>query len=312
MNCAFVSLDQSKAFDRVDHHFLFSVLEAFGFGPSFIKWVKLLYSNISSLVVANGFISDEFSILRGVRQGCGMSPLLYVLSIEPFAAQIRCDPHICGLHLPGSGVEAKILQYADDTTCIVTTKASIQKVFLVAELFGEASGSVLNRAKCSGVWLGGFKGSVEKPGGISWSNDTIKVLGVLLGHLNVEEVNWDKVLIKFKASLADSKSRFLSFFGRATLVNVVACSKLWYVGAALVLPAKYLVLFNKAMFSYVWQGRPESLKRDMLYNSVLDAGLGWFILETNFRPSLSGILVRCWMRDLPSGNIWQCISLAFR
>ena len=42
IECAFLSLDQSKAFDRVDHHFLFPVLEAFGFGPSFIKWFRII------------------------------------------------------------------------------------------------------------------------------------------------------------------------------------------------------------------------------------------------------------------------------
>lgn len=46
----FLSLDQEKAFDRVDHSFLFFVLSCVGFGPSYISWVKLLYSEISIVV----------------------------------------------------------------------------------------------------------------------------------------------------------------------------------------------------------------------------------------------------------------------
>ena len=42
---AILSLDQEKAFDRVDWQFLFSTLSAMGFGHTFISWVKLLYSN---------------------------------------------------------------------------------------------------------------------------------------------------------------------------------------------------------------------------------------------------------------------------
>ena len=40
MKCIILSLDQSKAFDRVNHDFM---LQVFGFGDSLIKWVSLLY-----------------------------------------------------------------------------------------------------------------------------------------------------------------------------------------------------------------------------------------------------------------------------
>ena len=43
MSAAIISLDQSKAFDRVSHEYLFKVLTNFGFGPQFISLVKLLY-----------------------------------------------------------------------------------------------------------------------------------------------------------------------------------------------------------------------------------------------------------------------------
>ena len=54
---AILSLDQEKAFDRVHWHFLFSTLQKMGFGPSFIRWVELLYSDIRSSVIINGYTS---------------------------------------------------------------------------------------------------------------------------------------------------------------------------------------------------------------------------------------------------------------
>ena len=53
IKAAVLSLDQSKAFDRVSHEYLFATLRAFGFGPTFIQWVQLLYTNIiqSSLLI---------------------------------------------------------------------------------------------------------------------------------------------------------------------------------------------------------------------------------------------------------------------
>ena len=56
-NCplAVLSLDQEKAFDRVDWSFLYSTLSAIKFGSSFINWVRLLYTDISSSVLVNGY-----------------------------------------------------------------------------------------------------------------------------------------------------------------------------------------------------------------------------------------------------------------
>ena len=71
---ALLSLDQEKAFDRVDHGFLFRIMSHVGFGSSFISWVKLLYSGISSAVCVNGYTSAAFFPSRGVRQGCPLSP----------------------------------------------------------------------------------------------------------------------------------------------------------------------------------------------------------------------------------------------
>lgn len=56
-NCplAILSLDQEKAFDRVDWTFLYSTLSAMKFGPPFINWVRLLYTDISSSVLVSGY-----------------------------------------------------------------------------------------------------------------------------------------------------------------------------------------------------------------------------------------------------------------
>ena len=73
-----ISLDQSKAFDRVDHWFLASVLETAGFKPEFRRWISMMYHNPQAVVQVNGRRSRVFAIERSVRQGCPLSPLLYV------------------------------------------------------------------------------------------------------------------------------------------------------------------------------------------------------------------------------------------
>ena len=81
-----LSLDQEKTFDRVDWPFLFATLAKMGLGDNFIRWVKILYTVVRSSVLVNGFISRPFKPSRGVRQGCPLSPLLYVFSMEVLPA----------------------------------------------------------------------------------------------------------------------------------------------------------------------------------------------------------------------------------
>ena len=75
---ALISLDQSKAFDRVDHRFLATVLETAGFKLEFRRGISMMYHNPQAVVLVNGRRSRVFAIERSVRLGCPLSPLLYV------------------------------------------------------------------------------------------------------------------------------------------------------------------------------------------------------------------------------------------
>ena len=78
---AFFNLDQSRAFDRLDHRFLASVLVTVGFKPEFHRWIiSMMYHNPQAVVQVNGRLSVAFAIERFVQQGCPLSLLPYVLA----------------------------------------------------------------------------------------------------------------------------------------------------------------------------------------------------------------------------------------
>ena len=79
---AILSLDQEKAFDRVDWGFMLSTLRTMGFGASFVNWVHLLYTNVQSAVNVNGYLSSFFSLSRGVHQGCYLSRFQNLRSVQ--------------------------------------------------------------------------------------------------------------------------------------------------------------------------------------------------------------------------------------
>ena len=111
---AILSLNQEKAFDRVDWGLMHAALGRMGFKYSFLRWVSPFYSQVQSAVIVNGHLSRFFSLSRGVRQGCPLSPLLYVLVAEVLAVNIRCNSRIRGLSLPGVPlVVSPVHLYAD-------------------------------------------------------------------------------------------------------------------------------------------------------------------------------------------------------
>ena len=132
-----VFLDFEKAFDSIEWNFLFKVLEKLNFGPDFKHWVQTFYSNTTSCVTSNGFASEFFNLERGVRQGCPLSGMLFVLGIEILALAIKQKSKIEGITL-GSR-EIKLTQYADDTTVFLKNLSSVSNLLELLEKFEKCS-----------------------------------------------------------------------------------------------------------------------------------------------------------------------------
>ena len=269
---AFISLDQEKAFDRVNYDFLFQTLSAFNFGPSLIRWIQTLYNDVCSSVIVNNHISDPITLHRGVRQGCSLSPLLYVLVLEPFAIKIRGDEQITGVKLPGTSQICKLSLYADDSLAICTCDASVKRVLHWCSLYGCASGAKLNLQKTKGLFLGKWKSRSDHPFGISWV-ENCKLLGIKFGNNLTADDIWQPIYSKFVKTLNLWKQRHLSFVEKSIVVKILACSKLWYVGSVCILPVHYLQLFEKAIFRFLWPSIAEPLKRTVCYNLTSKGGL---------------------------------------
>lgn len=87
-----LSLDFQKAFDRLEWNFMFQILEKYNFGHNFIRWIKILYNDPSIIIKNNGWLSKPIKTERGIRQGCPISSLLFILAVEVMSVSIRNNP----------------------------------------------------------------------------------------------------------------------------------------------------------------------------------------------------------------------------
>ena len=83
---------------------------------------------------------------RGVRQGCPLSPLLFILTAELFARSIRFDPNIAGINFEYPR-PVKIRQFADDTTLFLRDMIDYREVLVKIKAFAIFTGLHMNKNK---------------------------------------------------------------------------------------------------------------------------------------------------------------------
>ena len=304
---ALLSLDQEKAFDRVDWGFLLRILRTFNFGPEFLRWVNLFYTNIESAVVINGWTSSFFRPSRGVRQGCPLSPLLYVISIEVLAVCIRTSPRIAGVALPHSLEEFRCSGYADDTTVAATTDASIEETFHLYALYERASGARLNRGKSKGMWAGSWKDRADMPHGIQW----VKALPLLGATFNVGDYSiptWEPAVSKLETRLAAWSGRKLSFQGKATVINALALSQIWHLCHVFPVPPWASKRITKAVWSFFWSGKRDLVARNTVCLPKSQGGFG--VVDFNLKADAFALQ---WLRRYfsPERSKWKSFFASF-
>ena len=156
-------LDFEKAFDTLKWSFIQKAPVSFGFGPSIVQWFKTFYNNTESCMMNNGWASNFFSVHRGVRQGCPLSPYLFILSAEilVLAKAIRKNADTKGLLVEDT--EIKLTQCADHTTLILDgSEKTLSEALRILESFEKVSGFRLNSKKTEALWIGSWAGKSEK------------------------------------------------------------------------------------------------------------------------------------------------------
>ena len=214
-----IFVDFKKAFDSIAWDYLAKELKVFNFKEDFKKRVRILYADISSCIINNGFASPFLKLNRGVRQGCPLSGLLFVLGIELLNLAILANRNIKGIKV---GIEeVKITLYADDTNLFLRDVPSVHSLLQLLELFKRCSGLELNKTKTEAMRLGSWADRSDIPFGFPWPKDSIQALGIYFSYDQAlsDKLNFEHKLNDLQNTLHSWKRRKLTLLGKVNIIQ---------------------------------------------------------------------------------------------
>ncbi|PIK57562.1 reverse transcriptase [Apostichopus japonicus] len=214
------------------------------------------------MVTVNGFTSGPFPVRRGVRQGCPLSPLLYVLFSETLSTSLDRCLGFRPFNVPG-GARVKCVQYADDVTCIVSDLVSFKPLSKVLATFKRLLVPDLTSPRPKGCIQEGWRGQ-SLPFDATWSDVMIRVIGIWLGYGAPEATTWPRRLIRWRQG-STIQSEVTLPPGKVTVVNRFIFPLLWYPGTVILHTGLSLVRLERIIFYFIWgKCKPNLLKRTVL------------------------------------------------
>ena len=300
---ALLFLDYEKAFDKIDRGYIHYCLSFLNFGPGFRNWISTFYNNATSCVTNNGYISEYFKISRGVRQGCPLSPYLFIICTEILTSRIKSNSNITGIAV--GDIVFKVSQYADDMVVITDgSSLSIRTVLLVLGNFSTASGLVVNVDKSYLFLLGPL--ASNNPDYLNTLNlnicaDSMKYLGISFTHHKDDffRLNYLPKLSRIKNLIRSWSHRDLTPIGKVIIIKTFAIPLLVHLFTVLPSPPDHFFKeVNEIFFKFIWNNKPDKVKRNILCNTIKDNGGLKMVEISNFDKSSK----TKWIKLLMDGN----------
>ena len=149
-------------------------------------------------------------------------------------------------------LEAKFLQFADDTTAVLSDLNSADALFSLLKEFEKASGLKINVKKTEAMWIGFLKSCEGQPLGVKWQT-CVKFLGIHITcdiKLSVEK-NFEQRLKKIKNVINLWKVRGLSIHGEVTIIKAFLLSTMIYPSSVLTTPPEVTKEYNTLVFHFL-------------------------------------------------------------
>lgn len=203
-------------------------------------------------------MSSLFEMKNGTRHWCPLSPLLFVLSLEPLLATIRKNPDLSVITLVKE--EHKFAAFADDILFYITNpQITLPNLLNVLKQYGEISNFKINLAKSEILNINLSKSeerSLKNKFKFAWTKE-LKYLGIRLANTleNIYKINYLPLLDKVRIESKKLTSRSLSWIGRINIIKMVLLPKITYRFQMLpvALPQQYLRRLKILLMNSIWK-----------------------------------------------------------
>ena len=307
-----LNLDWSKAFDKVNIDFLCKIMFKMGFSNSFIDIIMVFYADRASKCLINGNLTDMFKVERGIRQGCPLSMLLFIISQEPLYTCIEKCHKILPFRTPNSSL--KLQGYADDTNIILSDEQSICEAFKMVKDFAEAAGASLNIKKTKIFGMGTWGGKEN------WPLDNIKVetrhlytLGIKHSNCYQDSINtcWSEVHTKINNQAKAIICRKLTIVQKTVIVNSILTSLIWYRAQTYPLSLTWSQKINKIICKYIWGLKTNPIKHETLTLDRKEGELSLICIYTKAKSIFACRIMKQFLIDEVQNSL-LCYYIAMR
>lgn len=255
-----MKIDISKAFDSVQWEFVLKGLEALGFSVKFIHWIRLCITSPSFSVQVNGELAGYFQSKRGLRQGCSLSPYLFLLCMNILSLQIdkAAMQKKFRLHPGCSSLSLTHLCFADDLMMFVErSKESVEGALAVFDEFVVWSGLKISIEK-STIYMVGVaveeKARIKRNFPLAEGTLPVRYLGLPLMTQVMRRPDYQPLVEKIRCKMNTWTSRCLSYAGRMQLIKSVIMSIVNFWSAAFRLPSQCMKEVEQLCAAFLWSG----------------------------------------------------------
>ena len=222
-----IKFDISKAFDMVRWSFITSVLKAMGLPAQFILWIRVCISTAAFSVSINGSLEGFFTSARGIRQGCSLSPYLYVILNNVLSKMLNkaAEAQQFDYHPQCREVKLTHLSFADDILVFTDgTSRSLLGVLQVMDQFARISGLHINASKSSifssGQTVTPMLNEAERLG-IKAGKLPVRYLGMPLTTKALSKQEYEPLIDQVRGRMLAWRNKCLSYAGRLQLIKSV-------------------------------------------------------------------------------------------
>lgn len=274
---AAILLDAEKAFDSLEWPFFLSVMRRMGMPNGFVSVVALLYQEPTARLRINVTLSRPFGLSRGTRQGCPLSPLLFILALDPLVRHFQERHMFRGLQFRTGPLLMSL--YADDIILYVR-QPQHNLTPLIEEItrFGIFSGLRINWNKSIIFPLTASTVPWESVWPLTWCTDSVKYLGIHF-HLDTVQIirlNYGPALDNLDNQITKWTRLPLSMMGRIALIKMIVLPRFLYLFNNIPIPLTeaFFQTLNSSLIRLTWGNKNPRIGWRYLTLPYARGGLG--------------------------------------